>query len=37
VLVDELVLVIEAGARDEMCWSTRLALVMEAGGFDMES
>jgi hypothetical protein len=26
-----------AGTRDEMCWSTRLVLVLEAGGFDMQS
>jgi hypothetical protein len=31
-----LVLVDEVGA-DEMCWSTSLVLVMEAGGFDVQS
>jgi hypothetical protein len=27
----------EASAGDETCWSTRLVLVMEASGFDMQS
>jgi hypothetical protein len=30
------VFVDESGAR-EMCWSTKLVLVMEAGGFDVQS